>query len=433
MAKCAVSALKLFHLCTNCTFAGWFNKNPTRMGTKRKIINDPVYGFITIDHPLIFDIMAHPYYQRLRRIHQMALAYLVYPGAVHTRLHHSLGAYHLMCCALTELKAKGTIISEEEEVAAKAAILLHDIGHGPFSHSLENKLVTGVNHETLSLRLMKEMNEDLNGSLTMAIDIFTNQYPKKFLHQLVSGQLDVDRMDYLTRDSFFTGVSEGVIGYDRILKMLVEFKGELMVEEKGIYSIEKFLVARRQMYWQVYLHKTVLAAEKMLVNVIKRVKELFNAGTGGLETGAVLDFFLFGFNGMLDKQALQQFARLDDMDVSFAVKKWSNHPDFVLSELCTRLLNRRLLKIKLQSEPFNNAEVLLKTAEASKSLHLSKAETKYFVFTGEAHNTLYKTADERINILFKDQSVKDITAIDDPLIHQTISVPVKKFYICSLT
>jgi HD superfamily phosphohydrolase len=402
------------------------------MGNKRKIINDPVYGFITIDHPLIFDIIAHPYYQRLRRIHQMALAYLVYPGAVHTRLHHSLGAYHLMCNALTELKAKGTIITDAETVAAKAAILLHDLGHGPFSHSLENKLIPGVSHETLSLELMKAMNEDLNGKLQMAIDIFTNQYSKRFLHQLVSGQLDVDRMDYLTRDSFFTGVSEGVIGYDRILKMLVVHDGELMVEEKGIYSIEKFLVARRQMYWQVYLHKTVLSAEKMLVNVVKRVKELNTTGITGLKTGAILDFFLFEFDGILNKNALQEFGKLDDMDVSFAVKKWSTHSDFVLSDLCKRLLNRRLLKIKLQSEAFTAEEVQQKTKEATQQLNLSSQETSYFVFTGEAHNTLYKTADERINILFKDGSIKDITAIDDPLIHQTISVPVKKFYICSL-
>lgn len=403
------------------------------MGNKRKIINDPIYGFITIDHPLIFDIIAHPYYQRLRRIHQMALAYLVYPGAVHTRLHHSLGAYHLMCNALNELKAKGTIITDEETVAAKAAILLHDLGHGPFSHSLENKLIPGVSHEELSLELMKAMNEDLNGKLQMAIDIFTNQYSKKFLHQLVSGQLDVDRMDYLTRDSFFTGVSEGVIGYDRILKMLVVNNGELMVEEKGIYSIEKFLVARRQMYWQVYLHKTVLSAEKMLVNVVKRVKELHATGATNLKTGAVLDFFLFDFDGALNKHALQEFGKLDDMDLSFAVKKWSTHSDFVLSDLCMRLLNRSLLKIKLQSEPFTAGEVKQKTDEAANQLNLSSKETAYFVFTGEAHNTLYKTADERINILFKDGTVKDITAIDDPLIHQTISVPVKKFYICSLT
>jgi HD superfamily phosphohydrolase len=229
---------------------------------KRKIINDPVHGFITVDHPLIFSIIAHPYYQRLRRIHQMALAQLVYPGAVHTRLHHSLGAYHLMCLAINELKNKGAIITAEEEVAAKAAILLHDIGHGPFSHALENILLPGVSHEELSLEIMHSLNKELNGRLDLTIQLFTGNYNKLFLHQLISSQLDVDRMDYLTRDSFFTGVSEGIIGYDRLLKMFIEYNNQLMIEEKGIYSVEKFLVARRQMYWQVYLHKTVLAAEK---------------------------------------------------------------------------------------------------------------------------------------------------------------------------
>src|SRR5450432_163365 len=238
----------------------------------RKIINDPVYGFITIDHPLLLQVIAHPYYQRLRRVHQMAFASLVYPGAVHSRLHHSLGAYHLMCNALSELKNKGIEITSEEELGAKIAILLHDIGHGPFSHALENVLIKDVGHEDISILIMKILNEEFNGQLEIAINIFTNNYHKKFLHQLVSGQLDVDRMDYLTRDSFFTGVSEGVIGYDRIIHMLTVHQGELMVQEKGIYSIEKFLVARRLMYWQVYLHKTVVCAEQMLIRIIKRAK-----------------------------------------------------------------------------------------------------------------------------------------------------------------
>lgn len=240
----------------------------------RKIINDPVYGFITIDDELIYDIISHPWYQRLRRIHQMAMAQLVYPGAVHTRMHHSIGAYHLMCNALNELKSKDFIITEEEAQAAKIAILLHDIGHGPYSHALEHILIENYSHEEISLLLMKKINQEMNGRLQMAIDIFIDSYSKKFLHQLVSGQLDVDRMDYLTRDSFFTGVSEGVIAYDRILKMLTLQDGELMIEEKGIYSIEKFLVSRRLMYWQVYLHKTVLCGEKMLVNIIRRAKEI---------------------------------------------------------------------------------------------------------------------------------------------------------------
>ncbi len=402
------------------------------MPNKRKIINDPVYGFITINNDLIFTILSHPFFQRLRRVHQMALAYLVYPGAVHTRLHHSLGAYHLMCNAVNELRAKGTQITEEEEIAVKAAILLHDTGHGPFSHALENQLIN-VPHENISLQIMQSMNKELNGQLNMAIDIFTNQYHKKFLHQLVSGQLDVDRMDYLTRDSFFSGVSEGVIGYDRILKMLTVHNGELMVEEKGIYSIEKFLVARRQMYWQVYLHKTVLAAEKILINILKRVRELHNNGDKNLITGTVTDYFLFEFNGKMNEAVLKKFCELDDIDFSFAVKKWCHHSDFVLSELCTRILNRELLKIKLQSEPFDEKIIHQKLIDAKVQLNIDDSLVSYFVFTGEAVNTLYRTEDERINILFKDNTVKDISTIDDPLIHQTISSPVKKFYICSIS
>jgi len=403
------------------------------MPVKQKIINDPVYGFITINHPLLFDIIAHPYYQRLRRIHQMALAYFVYPGAVHTRLIHSLGAYHLMCNAVNELKAKGVDISADEEVSVKAGILLHDVGHGPFSHALESQLLQGVHHEQIGLMIMEVMNEDLDGKLQMAIDIFTDKYPKKFLHQLISGQLDVDRMDYLTRDSFFTGVSEGVIGYDRILKMLVVHNGQLMVEEKGIYSIEKFLIARRQMYWQVYLHKTVLSAEILLVHILKRVRELSALATPNLQTGGATDFFLYNFKGEMNRDTLHQFCQLDDVDFSFAIKRWSNHSDFVLRELCTRLLNRKLLKIKLQSEPFEPSLVSKKLQEACNSLYLSEELAQYFVFSGEADNTMYKTNDERINILYKDGSVKDISEVDNPLIHQTISAPIKKFYLCSLT
>ncbi len=258
----------------------------------RKIINDPVYGFITLDHDLLLNIVAHPFYQRMRRIQQMAFAHLVYPGAMHSRLHHSLGAYHLMCNAVAELKAKGVEIDKEEELGVKMAILLHDIGHGPYSHALENVLIRGVRHEQLSLAIMEALNEEFDGRLETAIRIFTNEYPKAYLHSLVSGQLDMDRMDYLTRDSFFTGVSEGVIGYDRILKMLTVHEGKLMVEEKAIYSIEKFLVSRRLMYWQVYLHKTVLSAEKMLVRIIERARELARAGEALSSFSPVLDHFL---------------------------------------------------------------------------------------------------------------------------------------------
>ena len=286
------------------------------MSSVRKIINDPVYGFITIDHPLILEIIAHPYYQRLRRIYQMAFAHLVYPGAVHSRLHHSLGAYHLMCSALNELKSKGAEITAKEELGAKVAILLHDAGHGPYSHTLENELIKDVQHETISILIMKVLNEEFKGQLQTALDIFTNNYPKKFLYQLVSGQLDMDRMDYLTRDSFFTGVSEGVIGYDRILKMLTVHNGELMVEEKGIYSIEKFLVSRRLMYWQVYLHKTVLSAEMMLVKIIRRAKELIAKGEDVNAATNSFNFFLKNPGGShTAEKYLDTFCSLDDSDV----------------------------------------------------------------------------------------------------------------------
>ncbi|MCK9404227.1 MAG: HD domain-containing protein [Chitinophagaceae bacterium] len=400
---------------------------------KRKIINDPVYGFITINHPLIFAIIAHPYYQRLRRIQQMAMAQLVYPGAVHTRLHHSLGAYHLMHNAVAELRGKGIEITEEEEIAVKAAILLHDIGHGPFSHALEHSLVQGAHHEQLSLQIMDLINEELNGQLTLAIRIFTDQYPKPFLHQLISGQLDVDRMDYLSRDSFYSGVSEGVIGYDRILKMLIVENGQLMVEEKGIYSVEKFLVARRQMYWQVYLHKTVLSAEKMLVKILERVRSLYSKEDAALKTLSELDFFLGEFTGEMNTSALEKFCAVDDHDVMHAVKRWSHHPDRILSLLCKRFLNRKLYKARIQAEPFEADFIKAKEAQAIEQFGILPEEVSYLCFTGEASNTLYQTKDERINILFKDGTVTDISKIENALIDQNLSAPVKKFYICLLT
>jgi len=399
--------------------------------SSRKIINDPVYGFITLDDPLLLGIIAHPYYQRLRRIHQMAFAHLVYPGAVHTRLHHSLGAYHLMCSALAELKNKGFPITQEEELGAKIAILLHDAGHGPFSHALENTLVRGRSHEEISLLIMQVLNEEFKGALTEAIAIFTNKHPKKFLHQLVSGQLDTDRMDYLTRDSFFTGVSEGVIGYDRILKMLTVHNGELMVEEKAIYTIEKFLVSRRLMYWQVYLHKTVVSAEKMLIRIIERAKELIAKGIAAPCSSPTLDLFLQESIGSdpIEKH-LDKFCLLDDYDVTGTIKNWMFHPDKILSHLCRFLIDRRLLKVRLQANPVEEKTVVELKERVSRELSVTMEEAGYFVFTGETMNTTYDPSDEKINILFKDGSVRDISQVDNALIQQTLSRPVKKFYIC---
>lgn len=404
------------------------------MTAARKIINDPVYGFITIDHPLILQIISHPWYQRLRNIHQMAFAHLVYPGAVHSRLHHSLGAYHLMCMALSELKSKGIEITSEEELGAKVAILLHDMGHGPFSHALEQELIKDVHHEAISILLMQKLNDEFKGQFQTAIDIFTDKHPKKFLHQLVSGQLDVDRMDYLNRDSFFTGVSEGVIGYDRIIKMLTVKDGELMVEEKAIYSIEKFLVSRRLMYWQVYLHKTVLAAEMMLVKIIHRAKELLTDGKEVNGATAELEFFLKNFNHQAPiEQHLETFCRLDDHDVMATIKNWCHHADKILSTLCRSLVERKLLKVKLQSTAFDEALIKEKTKETCAALGIDEKQAGYFVFTGIASNTTYDTGDERINILFKDGTIKDISAVDNALISVKNGLAygeVKKHYIC---
>ena len=379
--------------------------------------------YITIDDELIFKIVAHPYFQRLRRIHQMAMAHLVYPGAVHTRLHHALGAYHLMCNALHELKSKGTIITEQEEQAAKIAILLHDAGHGPFSHALENVLIEDMHHETISLLIMQDLNKQFDNRLQMALDIFTNAYPKKFLHQLISGQLDVDRMDYLARDSFFSGVSEGVIGYDRIIKMLVEHDGELMVEEKGIYSIEKFIVARRLMYWQVYLHKTVVCAEQMLKRIIKRAKHI--------KAFTSLPFNKF-INEPIETVSLEEFCHLDDYDVLSAIKEWSTHSDAVLSSLCTGIINRDLLKVKFYSAPVSRALIEEKKMEAMQKMNLSVEDAAWLVFTGEAVSNTYNFEEEHIQILFKDGRVKNISEVDDALINQNLSGSVKKYYICYL-
>jgi uncharacterized protein len=403
------------------------------MAYVRKIINDPVYGFITVDDPLIFEIISHPYYQRLRRIHQMAFASLVYPGAVHTRLHHSLGAYHLMGLALTELRSKGVAITKEEEQGAKVAILLHDIGHGPYSHALERRLIKGVHHEDISILILQLLNEKLNGQLQIAIEIFTDTYPKRFLHQLVSGQLDVDRMDYLTRDSFFTGVVEGAIGYDRILKMLAVHNGELMVEEKATFTVEKFLVSRRLMYWQVYLHKTVVAAEKMLVRVIERANELIANGIELPTASPNLNFFLKEHkpDGNFVRH-LEKFAQLDDADVMCTLKNWCGHFDKVLSRLSKGLVDRRLLKIKFQGEPFDAVLLEALRKDTAYKLGITEGEAAYFVFTGEAVNTTYNPLDEHIRILYKDGTVSDISRVDNALIQEQISAPVKKYFLCYL-
>jgi len=361
----------------------------------------------------------------------MAFASLVYPGAVHSRLHHSLGAYHLMCCALVELKSKGVDITPEEELGAKIAILLHDIGHGPFSHALEFQLLKNVHHEDLSLLIMHQLNAELDGKLQTAIDIFNDKYHKPFLHQLISGQLDVDRMDYLTRDSFFTGVSEGAIGYDRILKMLTVEQQELMVEEKGIYTIEKFLVSRRLMYWQVYLHKTVVSAEKTVVKIIERAKELIAGGTTLHASTPGFDFFLQHPEASeAISEHLDKFCMMDDYDVLSAIKNWMFHADPVLSLLCRSLVERRLLKVKFQQHPFNVADIESLRNNICSKLQITMPDAAYLVFTGEASNTTYDPTEEEINILFKDGTVKDISKVDNALIQHNLSRPMKKFYIC---
>jgi HD superfamily phosphohydrolase len=404
--------------------------------THRKIINDPVHGFITINDPLIFEIISHPYYQRLRRIQQMALAQLVYPGAVHTRLHHSLGAYHLMCIAINELKDKGIEITDQEAVAAKAAILLHDIGHGPYSHALEKVLLKGIHHEDISLAIMNALNESanpqLNGQLNLAIKIFTNQYHKKFLHQLISGQLDVDRLDYLSRDSFFTGVSEGVVGYERILKMLTVRENELVVEEKGINSVEKFLLSRRLMYWQVYRHKTVVASENMLVKIIERAQLLFEQKNETAKTGTLLDYFLSNTQIQIADLDLNFYCQLDDTDILYAIKQWQNNDDPVLSILCKGLLNRNCFKCQIQAEPIQNTAWEAALQKTKAAFPFSEDELAFLCFKGTVSNTLYKNDNETIKILLKSGEIANISAIQNAIIVESLSTPVKKFYICSL-
>ncbi len=401
---------------------------------KKKIINDPVHGFISIPGELLFDLMEHPFIQRLRRIKQLGLTSLVYPGATHTRFQHSVGCMHLMSAAVNTLVQKGHEITNEESEAVHAAILLHDLGHGPFSHLLEATLVQGIHHENLSLLFMERLNHELDGRLTMAIQIFTNHYHKKFLHQLVSSQLDMDRLDYLRRDSFYTGVSEGVISSDRIIKMLNIHNDELVVEVKGIYSIEKFLVARRLMYWQVYLHKTALVAEQMLISVFKRARELSARGEK-IATLPNLDFFIQQSYSMEDfrrnDEVLNHYAQLDDSDVMSALKIWSQHQDKILRTLSQGLIQRKLLAIEISDHPFPVDKVQQKEEMARQQIGLSKNDPiDYFVFTNTISNNAYSVSDDKINILYPDQTVKDISEASDMLNLSVLGKTVRKNFFC---
>lgn len=400
---------------------------------KSKIINDPIYGFVTLPADIISDLINHPYFQRLRRIKQLGMTNLVYPGALHTRFHHALGAMHLMTDAIDVLRSKDIEITPEEAEAVTIAILLHDIGHGPFSHALEHSIAKGVSHEDISAFLMERLNNKFEGKLSLAIRIFNNQYKKKFLHQLVSSQLDMDRLDYLKRDSFFTGVSEGVISSDRIIKMLHVKNDELAIEEKGIYSIEKFIIARRLMYWQVYLHKTVVAAENMLVNILRRAKELSNAGEELFATPALAVFLK---NNYTKKDfieypgLLETFALLDDYDIFASVKVWMHHPDKILSTLCCSLVERKLFKIELQKEKINTAYKQQLVSKAAKKYNVSEKEALYYVCSGEVENSAYKTNNVKINILMNNGKVLDIAEASDQLNISVLSKTVKKNFIC---
>ncbi|MFZ6050833.1 HD domain-containing protein [Halocola ammonii] len=399
---------------------------------KRKILNDPVYGFISLNHDILLDLIDHRFFQRLRRINQLGLTQLVYPGALHNRFHHAIGAMHLMSEAIEVIRQKGQEITDEEAQGVLIAILLHDIGHGPFSHALEHSLVEGVSHEEISALIMSRLNEEMDGRLEVAIRIFNNDYPKNFLHQLVSSQLDMDRLDYLRRDSFYTGVAEGNIGSERIIKMLNVANDELVVESKGIYSIEKFIVSRRLMYWQVYLHKTVLSAEFMLVNILKRAKWLADNDID-IFASPVLKEFLYNRYGQDDFQKnpelLDKFALLDDFDIMGAIKVWTSHEDKVLALLSKKLMNRELFKIRLQNEPIPKSEIEEKTAELAKQLNLSEEDASYFVISRKIDNRAYNKAAENIKIQFKDGTIKDATEASDNLNLNALSETVEKYFI----
>lgn len=400
---------------------------------KLKNFNDPVYGFVSIPCNLVYDIIAHPFFQRLRRIKQLGLSNYVYPGAQHTRFQHVIGAMSLTQDAVATLKQKGVIISVAEEEAVFAAILLHDIGHGPFSHTLENVLIADLPHEKLSLHLMQLMNVDLGGKLDLAIQIFTNQYHRKFLHQLVSSQLDMDRLDYLRRDSFFSGVQEGVVGQDRIIKMLNVADDELVVDEKGIYSIEKFLIARRLMYWQVYLHKTVVAAESVLIKTMQRAFELIGSGQKLFAAPALAYFLQNRMRGeafLNTPEAILQYTLLDDDDIMSAIKVWSKYPDPVLSRLATILKDRLLPKVVLNNEPFGLNQIQELKQKVSAMYGISLADADYFVYTDSVKNRAYSLENFNIKIFFKDGSLKDITLASDQYNIEALTKSVTKYYLC---
>ena len=400
---------------------------------KRKIINDPVFGFINIPNDFLYDIIQHPYFQRLNRIKQLGLASFVYPGAQHTRMQHSLGAMHLMGEAITQLRDAGQEITSAEAEAVRACILLHDIGHGPFSHTLEHSLVSGVSHEEISLLMMQKINHEMDGKLDMALEIFSNVYSKKFLHQLVSSQLDMDRLDYLSRDSFYSGVSEGIIGAARIIKMLNIHNDQLVVEAKGIYSIEKFLVARRLMYWQVYLHKTSVAAEKMLMNILKRAKELASRGEV-LFASPALHYFLYNeinkSNFTDSELGLENFALLDDSDIICAIKVWSSHPDVVLSTLSRAFTNRRLFKVEISAEPIDNERKENQLKQYIDVFGVNLKDAGYFMGEEIVSTDTYSSEDDNINILYKDGTVKDIADASDMLNITVLTKKVEKYYYC---
>lgn len=406
--------------------------NANIINNKKKIFNDPVYGFISIPKEIIFDIIEHPYFQRLRRIKQLGLTHLVYPGALHTRFHHVLGAMHLMSKAVTTIRRKGHEITQEEEQAVLLAILLHDIGHGPFSHALEHDIVSGVSHEEISSYFIDRLSKEFNGELDLALDVFSNKHPKKYLHQLVSSQLDMDRMDYLNRDSFYTGVSEGIIGSDRIIEMMDVVDGNLVLEEKGIYSIEKFIVARRLMYWQVYMHKTVVAGEFMLIHILRRAKELVQGGQQLFGSPALLFFMEMNISSedfKTNPSVLEQFSQLDDFDILGAIKVWQQSKDKVLSELSTRLINRDLFKIEVSKEPFSGAYVESIKVKVKDKFNLDDSEIEHFVYVDQLKNNAYNEDRENINLLMKSGKTIDLSKASDNLNISALSTPVTKFFI----